>query len=621
MRTKSILLSVLVSCVLMLGTLWLLDRQASSSVAQGPDGYDTYHVALSCLGVPTPCYTMTQSAVDAVDNPNDIIKIASGVYTDIHVRAGVTQVVFIDKSLTIQGGYTTTDWAVPHPITQPTKLDAQGQGRAVFVKGQISTTLEGLWITGGNAAGMSQMGIPDPGGGIYAVSALVGLSETRVYSNTAAEGGGIFLMECPAASLSGNDVFSNTASGTGGGVYVASTGADLTGNRVHGNQATAGGGLYIGVSPPVTLTGNIVYSNAATSHGGGISVYSTTVTLSGNQIYSNTAENGNGAGIELYKGHGATLTGNDIYGNTSATQSGGGVSLSYTDGATLRENRMYANSAGRTGGGVSCSDCDNLLLVRNDVFGNIVTGNHPSDHGGGGLHIVYGAGAILEYNRIHHNTANSHCGGMLLSASRNVEMTSNQVFRNTATGEGGGICIFHGPTATLSNNIIVENQLAGGQGAGIYLTNVDADLIHNTIASNWGGDGSGIFVAFRAATPAEVTLTNTILVSHTVGITVSIGSTATLEATLWGSGTWSNSANWGGAGRVTTGPLNIWVEPGFANPPATDYHLGSSSTAIDMGAYTVVVSDIDGETRLGKPDIGADEFIWYIELPLILKDP
>ena len=155
----------------------------------------------------------------------------------------------------------------------------------------------------------------------------------------------------------------------------------------------------------------------------------------------------------------------------------------------------------------------------------------------------------------------------------------------------------------------------------MYLTNVDANMTHNTIASNWGGDGSGVFVAFQGATPAMATLTNTVLVSHTVGITVSSGSTASLEATLWGGPIWGNAVDWDGAGQVTTGTVNLWENPAFVDPSNTDYHIGPDSMAIDRGLSTNVARDIDGETRLGKPDIGADEFVWYLKLPLILRVP
>ena len=105
-------------------------------------------------------------------------------------------------------------------------------------------------------------------------------------------------------------------------------------------------------------------------------------------------------------------------------------------------------------------------------------------------------------------------------------------------------------------------------------------------------------------------LTNTILVSHSVGITVAAGNTATLEATLWGTDTWANLTDWGGAGTIITGTVNIWDDPAFVNPDARDYDIGPESAAIDTGVPARVYYDIDDEPRpTGKGyDIGADEY-------------
>ena len=119
-------------------------------------------------------------------------------------------------------------------------------------------------------------------------------------------------------------------------------------------------------------------------------------------------------------------------------------------------------------------------------------------------------------------------------------------------------------------------------------------LLHTTIARNHGGDGSGIHVAGAGST---VALTNTILVSHTVGITVAAGNTATLEATLWGTGTWANLTDWGGAGTIRTGTINLWGDPAFVDPDAGDYHIRFGSAAIDAGVDAGVTQDIDGERR------------------------
>ena len=89
--------------------------------------------------------------------------MAQGVYTNVTVREynltypqTVTQAMFIDKSLTVRGGYTTTDWVTAQPLTYPTVIDPQGSGRGGLITipafhTSITVTLEGLSITNGYA--------------------------------------------------------------------------------------------------------------------------------------------------------------------------------------------------------------------------------------------------------------------------------------------------------------------------------------------------------------------------------------------------------------------------------------------------------------------------------------
>lgn len=120
----------------------------------------------SACGGATPCYASPQAALDAAA-AGDEIRVAAGAYTGVSVRSGATQTLYIDKSVTIRGGYTTANWSTPDPTANPTTLDAQGQGRVIYAVGEITVTLEGLRITGGDAQGLGG-GAPgiDTGGGI-----------------------------------------------------------------------------------------------------------------------------------------------------------------------------------------------------------------------------------------------------------------------------------------------------------------------------------------------------------------------------------------------------------------------------------------------------------------------
>jgi hypothetical protein len=537
---------------LTLALMWLLSgpRGAELPVAYAAE----LHVCPS--GCP---YAAIQAAVDAA-GVGDVIKVAAGTYTGVNVRPRhdvtttgvVTQVVYVSKTITIQGGYTPANWTMSDPTANPTTLNAQGQGRVLYITGDISPTIEGLRLTGGNSAGMGG------GGGLYLYYSAAVLSHNQVFSNTGAfgsAGGGLYLSNS-AAMLSGNIVTGNTA-GYGGGLYLFGGSAILSGNTVVSNTAAPydGGGVYLTHSAAI-LTGNFVASNRAPGgRGGGVSLWYSPATLSGNTITGNSARRG--GGLSLWSSP-ATLVGNTIISNTQlyAFASGGGVLVEYS-GPTLSGNTVAANLAHGYGGGVS---------------------------------LVATLGAML---------------------------SGNTIISNTAYGSGGGLSLFNGDS-TLVNNLVADNQ-ANSVGSGLHIAGNPPRLLHTTIARNRGGDGSGVYLS--SDTP--LVMTNTILVSQTVGVTVTANSTATLVGTLWGSGAWANEADWGGAGAIITGTVNVFGDPGFVDPAAGDYHIGPGSAAIDAGLNAGVLMDIDNQPRpYHAPDLGADEYwppgaLKYVYLPLV----
>jgi uncharacterized repeat protein (TIGR01451 family) len=287
-------LAALTGALLLLAAL----RGPSVALAQGPDGQATYYVAPggSCgVGI-TPCFDTVQDAVDAADAPDDVIKVAGGVYGGVQSRAGLTQAVYISKSIAIQGGYSPTDWDTPDPEANPTTLDAQSQGRVIYVTGEVSATIEGLRITGGLAAGAGPiLQSEGTGGGVYAISATITLSNNHVFGNQAWLGGGAFLTST-LANLRGNSIYSNGAGIGGGGLLLGNTDAALSGNLFLANVADSGGGLLLFESNPV-LTNNVVADNQAIATGSGLYLAGSSPRLFHTTIARNLG--GDGSGLHI----------------------------------------------------------------------------------------------------------------------------------------------------------------------------------------------------------------------------------------------------------------------------------------------------------------------------------
>jgi uncharacterized repeat protein (TIGR01451 family) len=588
---------LLVPCVLALGLglvlalLWLLDGGMALAAAEpvlgearGPSSCPLR----ASSGVITVClsggcdYTSIQAAVDAA-NDGDVIKVAAGTYTDGNDYGGLAQVVYVSKTVTIRGGYTTAFTDPPDPDANPTTLDAQGRGRVLYITGGISPTIEGLRITGGDAAGLGGgPGGDDAGGGVYVISASAIINNDRVFGNTVFRGwgGGLYLQDS-AATLSGNTVSANTAEdwiGGGGGLCLDHSDATLISNTVTANSAYEGGGLYLGASN-ATLVSNTVTANWTVGWdggGGGLYLYHSDATLNNNTVSANaTANDCMGGGLYLQESA-ATLDGNVVSDNR-ANIGAGGLYL-YRSDATLSGNVVTSNSTYFCGGGLYLEESDAM------VSGNTVIANETSNCGGG----VYleGSEATLSGNVIVVNHAGDDGGGLELSDS----------------------------DALLTSNVIADNR-ADIAGSGLYIAGSSPRLLHTTIARNSGGDGSGVYVTDLTpwggpTTYSTVALTNTILVSQAIGVVVTGDNAAALEATLWGSGAWANTTDWGGAGAVTTGTVNLWDAPAFVDPGGSDYHINSSSAARNAGIDAGVGWDMDGEVRPmdWDYDIGADEY-------------
>jgi hypothetical protein len=292
-------------------------------------------------GEASPCYATIQEAVDTAES-FDTIKVAAGTYDDLNVRprdditttGQVSQVVYLTKSVFLQGGYSSMDWSTPNPQANPTTLDAQGQGRVIYIAGDINPSIQGFTVTGGDAAGLGGdriEGTMSVGGGIYIWKSLARLENNIIQDNSAESGGGIFVdgpdwgsPDDPGAIIMGNDIISNTATAWGGGIHISASAASVVRNVIRDNTADFGGGVHEWLSSP-QLEQNLIINNTA-SQGGGILFHWGDPTLTNNVIADNHAESHWQAfGTGLHNdGANLTMSHNTIARNTSSNDQGSG---------------------------------------------------------------------------------------------------------------------------------------------------------------------------------------------------------------------------------------------------------------------------------------------------------
>lgn len=559
-------------------------------------------------------FTGVQTAVNATTGGEEIW-VASGVYTDVHFTDTMTQVVYIDKAVSLQGGFVPPFDEPPDPMSNPTVFDAQQQGRVIVVTG-TTTTIDGFYITGGNGDQDARFSESGMGGGIYAKNATLTVTNNAIYNNIGSrfdgEGGGIKVDDGQFAILN-NDIYSNTAVtsphpnfptdyyiGFGGGVEIAGSQGVLHNNSIHNNIANAfevgnGGGINLSGGNQVTITHNTITDNLGGrthfGNGGGISWF-----------YDEDSEGPQPYGI---------IANNLISGNV-AQESGDVVSLGGGLALFIRT--------------VSESTEPLISLISNDIMSNTAVFSPTSSVGGIGGGVVLGGEGYfsLSHNNIFSNTTSAKnagdtwgYGAGLVVDTVNVTLDGDRIQFNQIgdRGNANGFGI-ENSVVTMTNVVVADNhELTAG--AGIHVNDSQVTMLHPTIARN---GLRGIWVTYFDDAPfdpdmsSQVIITNSILTGHNTGVVVSRTNTVTLDGVLWYDTDNSFSSEPGASVVISN---QVVDNPHF---DSDGYHLTDASAAIGQGIPSEVFIDIDGDGRPLPPALGVDEYMPFkLYLSLIFK--
>ena len=225
--------------------------------------------------------------------------------------------------------------------------DARYSGGAIFNSGGALTISDseisgnsgtfaggGLYSAGGSA---SLMGVTVNGntlgnianrlgGGIYGSDTEMLITSSTISGNTAYAGGGILLIGGGASSISQTRIQSNTAT-NGGGLYNGQN-LSIADSTFSGNSATEGGGLLSSttLSSETTAISNSTFSGNTASYGGGILNYNGKTIIRHSTITANSSPSVQGGGVASYPD---ADTQTQVYSTIIAGNSGGDVASGF----------------------------------------------------------------------------------------------------------------------------------------------------------------------------------------------------------------------------------------------------------------------------------------------------
>jgi len=280
--------------------------------------------------------------------------------------------------------------------------------------------------------------------------------------------------------------------GNGGGVYARSTCLNVSNCYFYRDSASANGGAIYAMNTDLFINNCLFKNNSSMQYGGAMYTAQSNIFVSNSEFIENRAES-SGGGIFLWSG--SCSIGNCVFQTNYAGFSGGGIRLNVNP-SILKDNIFEDNTANGLsysgGGALHIDECDP------QVVRNIFINNHATRDGGGIL--VRGSSPLINNNLIALNTAGNDGGGLCSDSWDNPILINNTFYRNFAQDYGGAInttgnddpftvifnCIFYQDSSGSPtrwevygegsfSNCLVDSSLCSGSGINWHLGNIYAD--------------------------------------------------------------------------------------------------------------------------------------------------
>lgn len=194
-------------------------------------------------------------------------------------------------------------------------------------------------------------------------------------------------------------------------------------------------------------------------------------------------------------------------------------------------------------------------------------------------------------------------GGGAVFVERGTQVTiSNSLFYRNKSNGGGGVHFDRQSGIVLTSCTFVENTAWDG-GGGVYLYQSSGQISNNVFI------GNSMYAIYEKDVNSDPTVSNNLFYQNTDGVYFDENSTGIQSVTLLNS-------------SLAEASGNIDSDPDFVASSHGDFHLRSTSSAIDFGTIlNAPAEDFDGETRpvdivsIGSEgvgvayDIGFDEYL------------